>query len=165
MDNMQNFTRLKLGQTKTHLWGHLCLFPSRMFVWISYPPRTQKNGCLFLRWLLSVFLALSKASSTCCRTQIQFRKNNFTVLSSWPAMRVRGIRHSARVRSASHSPTTHPQVGHLLEPSLLGLICERFPERNTQFSFFWQENLMNLPVNRASPSPSHWPAHANANQS
>lgn len=48
---------------------------------------------------------------------------------------------------------------------LLVLICECFPEWSTQFSFFWQGSLLKGPVNRASPSPSLWPAHANANQS
>lgn len=137
-----------------------------MFLWISYPSRNQKNLCLFLPWLLSVFLALSNASSTCYRTEIRFRENNLTVLSSWHVIRVRGVIYSPQVRhAAAHSPTPWPHARQLLGPSLLILICECFPERNTQFSLFWQENLMKLPVNRASPSPSNWPAHANANQS
>lgn len=71
-----------------------------------------------------------------------------------PVIRVKGVGYSCG--SLICSSPTHSLSTSKAAP-LVVWICECFPERNSNFSFFWQGCLMKLPENRASPSPSGWP--------
>lgn len=125
---MQNFSRLKLRQTKNKSVGPPLPFSLKAaFVDFISIKKPEKNCCFCLLWLLRVLLALSNASSTCYRSETRFRKNNSTVLSSWPAIRVRGVNPSPRVRYTTHGATTRPQAGQLRKKYSVLLSLAREP--------------------------------------
>jgi hypothetical protein len=158
-DNMENFTRLKLRQTQNKPVGTTSTFFSLRIFFVDFIPIKKPENLLFISPVASEWLPYSEQ----CLFNLlwgldmiekeQFKHTNFmaydkgerTCIQPW------------EVRPLAHSPTTCPLAGQLPEPSGLVLICECFRERTTHFSFFWLENLMKFPVNRASPSPLHWP--------